>query len=120
MLRIIDNQPPLFHAFPISRDLKLLTLSDIYKYNLGVYMYANMGRFESNFYLNSHATRSGDHFAPAFQCLTLTQNQSIKFQAPANWNNIPSLIKNSPHIHSFRRKYKKFLLSQYDLDLAQT
>ena len=38
-LGIIDNQAPFTHSNPIFHDLKVLKFSDIYRYNLGIYMY---------------------------------------------------------------------------------
>ena len=112
-LRIIDNQAPFAHSNPIFHDLKMLKFSDIYRYNLGIYMYKNITKFASYFRENQNSTRSGDYYAPTFQRLTLTQNQSIKYQVPQNWNNIPSLVKNSPSISSFKRNYRTYILSFY-------
>ena len=112
-LRIIDNQAPFAHSNPIFHDLKVLKFSDIYRYNLGIYMYKNISKFASYFRENQNSTRSGDYYAPTFQRLTLTQNQSIKYQVPQNWNTIPSVVKNSPSINSFKRNYKTYLLSFY-------
>ena len=76
-------------------------------------MYKNIEKFSSNILQNPYFTRSGIYYAPTFQNLTLTQNQSLKFQGPSNWNNIPENLKNSTSVNSFKRKYKNLLLSCY-------
>ena len=78
-------------------------------------MYKNIEKFSSNIYQNPYHTRSGTYYAPTYQRLTLTQNQSIKVQAPSNWCNIPDTVKNSPSLHSFKKKYKKHLISGYSV-----
>ena len=112
-VRIIANQPPLSHTNPLFSELKLLKLSDIYKYNIAIYMYKNIDKFASLLQPNIHSTRSGIHYSPQIHRLTLTQNQSLTFQAPKIWNLIPQDIRNSPSIFSFKRKLKNHLISLY-------
>ena len=112
-VRIVANQPPLSHTAPIFYELKLLNLSDIYKFNIALYMYKNIDKFASCLQPNIHSTRSGIHYSSQRQWLTLTQNQSIKYQAPKIWNRIPIDIRNSSSIFSFKRKLKNYLISLY-------
>ena len=112
-VRIVANKPPLSHTDPIFFNLKLLKLFDFYKYNLGVYMWRNIGKFEQNFHINIHNTRSGDHYEPGYQRLLLTQNNSIYYQAPLNWCEIPDPIIFSRSLQIFKRSYKKSILDSY-------
>ena len=112
-VRIVANQPPLSHSDPIFSNLKLLKVSDLYLYNLGIFMRKNLAYFSQNYVINLHNTRSGDRYVPSRQRLSLTLDQSIRYQAPHHWSNIPVWIKNSPSLKSFKRNYKKFLISQY-------
>ena len=66
-----------------------MKFKDIYNYHLGVHMYKNIGNFESSFRVNPYQTRSGDYYAPGLHRLTLTQNQSIQYQGPIVWEEIP-------------------------------
>ena len=109
-MRIVAGQPLLSHTDPIFEDLKLMKFKDIYKYNLGVYMYKNIDKFAANFTINPYSTRSGDHYDPDFHRLSLTFNQSIMVQAPTLWNSIPLDLRNLPSIKSFKKNYRKFLL----------
>ena len=112
-VRIVAGLPPLSHSNPIFYNLKLMKFIDIYNYNLGVYMFKNIGNFESNFRVNPYLTRSGDHYAPNFQRLSLTQNQSIKFQAPKLWYQIPLEIRQCRSLTSFKKRYRSFLINKY-------
>ena len=113
-IRIIANEHPQAHSDPLFLQLKLLKFRDIYKFNLGTYMYNNIEKFSSNLQSNEYSTRSGNnYYLPTFQRLSLTLNQSILYQAPSNWNNIPQFVKNTPSINSFKKHYKDFLLSEY-------
>ena len=100
-------------SFPI--ELKVLKAHDFYKYNVGIYMWKNLERFAQNFRINPMNTRSGDYYAPSFQRIHLTQNQSIMYQAPLIWENIPLSIRNSVSLASFKRKYKISLISLYNI-----
>ena len=114
-VRIVASQPPLSHTDPIFSRLKLLKLTDHYKYNLGIYMWKNIDRFAPYLRININNTRSGDYYAPNRQRLTLNQRQSIKSQAPMIWEDIPLNVRNSTSIVSFKNKYKNSLLSCYDI-----
>ena len=116
-IRIIANQPPLSHTEPLFSELKLLKVSDIYKYSLAVYMFRNIDLFATQLRPNIYSTRSGVSYDPQGGDLTLTRNQSIKYQAPLLWNLIPLDIKNSQTVHSFKRKFKKQLISNYNIQV---
>ena len=107
------NQPYRSHTNPIFLFLNLLKVADIYKYQLGIYMWKNEVNFEQNFRKNLHNTRSGDHYVPSRQRLTRAFNQSIMYQAPHNWQNIPATIINSPSLSSFKRNFKSHLIPLY-------
>ena len=76
-------------------------------------MWKNIADFEPYFRVNVNNTRSGDYYAPGRQRLTLNQRQSIIHQALVNWDSIPMLVKNSPSLISFKKKYKNDLLSSH-------
>ena len=76
-------------------------------------MYKNIENFASLLQPNIYSTRSGIHYSPQFHRLTLTQNQSLNYQAPKIWYQIPQDIRNSPTIFSFKRKLKNHLISLY-------
>ena len=115
-IRIIANVNPRTHSEPIFHDLDILKVCDVYKFNLGSYMFKNAGNYFSSISNHNYMTRSGTEFyVPAFQRLTLTLNQSLAYQLPNNWNQIPGEIKEAANLKQFKKKYKKFLLDRYQL-----
>ena len=115
-VRIVANQSPLSHTNQIFSNLKLLKLSDLYNYNLGIYMWKNIMNFSPYYRINSNNTRSGDYYDHHLSNhnLTLTRNQSIFYQAPLNWEKIPLSVKESFTLHSIKKKYKIDLLASYN------
>ena len=76
-------------------------------------MRKNESNFSEYFRINLNNTRSGDHYVPPRNRLTLSFNQSINRQVPNNWLNIPTCIRNSPSLITFKRNYKKHIISSY-------
>ena len=113
-IRIISHQLPSSHTNNLFYNLKVLKFTDIYKYNLGVYMYKNINSFLPNLRINHNATRSGNYYQPIFQRLTITKNQSLKYQAPINWEKIPMNIRDHRSINSFKKHFKQHLISAYE------
>ena len=114
-IRIISHSNYFAHTEPIFYNLKLLKFKDIYKLNLCTYLYKNMESFQFSSENHDHETRSSTsrNFIPEFQRLSLTQNQSIKYQAPTFWNALPDVIKNATSVSSFKLMFKNFAISNY-------
>ena len=96
-----EHTTPLFHRF------ELLKFSDIYKYYAALYMYSNRNNVE---FITNHSlnTRNRNMPIPAFCRLSLSQN-SIRFQGPKIWNDLPSVIRNSKSIRLFKKNLKPIL-----------
>ena len=89
----------------------ILKIHDIYKLNIGLYMYHhNSSAHYSR--LHDYETRGHGDLLPMSARITLTQN-SISVVGPNIWNSIPEDIQNSPSYNCFKFRYKKFLLSFY-------
>ena len=112
-IRAVAGASYLAHTNPLFFSLKILKFNDLYKYNLGVYMYRNLERFSIYLSNNVYNTRTNAIYNPPFQRLNLCQRQSIEYQAPNNWNEIPESIRNSSNLMSFKINYKSHLVSKY-------
>ena len=110
-VRIINNAPFLANTDPLFHSNGILKIEDIYKLNIGLYMYDHdiPALFIRS---HDHHTRGSSDLRPGNARLTLTLN-SMSVVGPNIWNDIPDDIKNSPSRNSFKLKYKKFLLSFY-------
>ena len=111
VIRIINNAPFLEHTDPLFFSNGILKIQDIYKLNIGLYMYDHDTPTQ---FIRSHEypTRQRDNLLPAHARLTLTLN-SLSVVGPNFWTSIPADIRNSPSRNSFKFEYKKFLLSFY-------
>ena len=115
-IRIINNAPFLAHTDELFFSNGILKVHDIYKLNVGLYMYDLESPSQ---FIRSHeySTRNNSELRPGYARLTLTQN-SMSVVGPNIWNTIPDDIKNSPSRNSFKFNYKTFLLSNYNNNLT--
>ena len=107
-VRIIAIEPPYAHSDPIFNTFKLLKFADMYKYNLGIYMYKNIDNLSSNLFQCPYSTRSGTYYVQSRR--TLTSNQSINVEALCNWNITPETLKNSPSVIPFKKTIRVFIM----------
>ena len=113
-IRIITKSPYLAHTDPLFFSNKVLKIHDIYKLQVGLYMYDN---WESELYDRSHHydTRNRDSLLPGPARLTVTQN-SLSVIGPNVWNTIPESIRRFPTKNLFKQRFKEHLLSNYLLN----
>ena len=109
VIRIISNAPPYSHTSNFFHTLKILKFNDIYKYQLGLYMYKSFDKFKCTHPVN---TRNRNLAVPAFQRLTQTQ-RSVSFRGPHIWNELPAYIRAIDSLPSFKRELKNYLISLY-------
>ena len=111
-VRLICNESFLAHTDPLFFRTGILKLHDIYRLNVGLYMFEarHSGIFDRN---HHYATRSYEDLVPFNHRLTATGN-SLKVIGPRFWRDIPQEIRNVPTLSIFKNRYKKHLLSTYD------
>ena len=126
---------PLPSADPLFKKLRILKLDDIFKLNIANFVFSTLD-FESpqifhewfifNHEIHEHRTRLNaeitreNYFAVGTIERTLTlrtkgsQNsygeKRIQASGPIIWNNIPTVIQKSTSTHSFKAKFKRYLL----------
>ena len=110
-IRIINNAPFLAHTDPLFLSSGILKIYDLYKLNVGAYMFDH---WQSGGFNRTHQynTRNRDDLLPNRPRLTVARN-SLSVAGPNIWNTIPSDIQNSLSKGSFKFRYKQYLLSQY-------
>ena len=111
-VRIISRANSQAHSNPLFACLGVLKFNDLYKIQLGIYTFKNFENFTLSSSTHNYYMRNSS-FNPVFQRLTLTQRQSVAYQAPSNWNSIPLEIRNAPTLKTFKNRYKKYLVSLY-------
>ena len=113
VVRIMTNSDYCEHTFPLFKDLKILKLSDISNLSIAVYMYKKINS-NANLIQPHHGYPTSNQYSlrvPSHR-LTLFQH-SLMYKGPKLWNDIPAVIKEIPSLHSFKEKFKKYLLLSY-------
>ena len=112
IIRIITSSEFLSPTAPLFYSTKILHVKDVYRYNLGIFMFKKHLSGDIPLPMHSYNTRNINSAIPNFQRLSQCQ-RSIDYNGPKYWNNIPQNIQNSPNIRIFKLKYKEYLLSAY-------
>ena len=119
VIRIMSRSAFDAHTDPLFKNLKILNLESIYKFQVGKFMYQyRSGLLPDSFnnmflvthQVHSYGTRSSKFFHLPL-CRTNVRMFSISFQGPKFFNSLSSEIRNATSTASFCRKLKAFLLS---------
>ena len=110
-IRIVNNAQYYSHTLPLFKSSFVLKLSDVYRFNVAVYMFKNRSDDQ---YARQHLynTRGRSELLPSYQRLTVSQ-QSLSFSGPNIWNSIPQEVREQPNIKLFKKYLKNYLLSNY-------
>ena len=114
IIRIVTNSGYFDHTQPLFKSMNILKLFDINKLQTAVYMHKLVSTTNPLHLLPQHnyPTRTCEHLRVPQHNLTVFQH-SLAYSGPKLWNVIPDSIKTLPTLPSFKRQYKKHLLSQY-------
>lgn len=119
VIRIISRSAFDAHSDPIYKNLGILKFENIFKLQIGRFMYLYKAgqlpeSFDNMFLLNrqvhSYDTRNSKSFYLP-HCRTNIRKFSIRFQGPKFFNSLSCEIQDAPSIALFTVKLKKFLLS---------
>ena len=112
VVRIINGANFLDHTNQLFIRSNILKLSDIYKFNIAIYMFKLKLRNQMDFPDHYYNTRQRNRAVSSFERLNQTQ-RSIDYIGPKIWNDIPLNIASCNSIHVFKRKYKSYLINCY-------
>ena len=111
-IRIINKSTFLAHTDPLFHSNKILKVQDLYKLNVGLYMYDNLepGRYSVT---HDYDTRNRNSLVPSRARITASDS-SLSVAGPIIWNSVPLSIQQSPTKNIFKNSFKAHLLSNYD------
>ena len=111
MIRLMAGADYLANTNILFFQLKILKLTDIYKYFLCIHIFKE--RLKGN-YCTMHdlSTRNRDLAQPVYQRLSQCQH-SISFMGPTIWNTLPQDIRSIDNLKTFKSNLKDYLLNQY-------
>ena len=121
LIRLCTNSHWLAHTPPLFKNLKTLTIYDIHKLTLGLFMYNFTAKnlpvnftkyFVQIMHIHTYPTRISNDLRPAHFNYDLARN-TVKRQGPILWNSLSSDLCKSNSVHIFKRKFKLYLLSYY-------
>ena len=119
-IRIISHSTYLAHTSPIFKELLILKFDDLYLYYLIIFMFRTVklklnSLFEEIIFSNNsshvYPTRNSNIRLPLYS-KSLCQN-SVFYQGPFFWNELPENLKNIKSIHKFKRLVKESFICKY-------
>lgn len=121
-MRTISNSHFRSHSAPIFKNLKVLNVYDMYKVDLGVFMYKHFnGQLPQIFneYFNKFTdihdrdTRNNNDYQ-FMKNKTAMASRGVRSSGPCLWNTLSPNIKMSINIKQFKKQFKNELLNTYD------
>lgn len=119
VVRIIAGTHYLAHTASLFKDYSLLTITDLYKLQLAIFMYRyHKGTlpkifdhyFSLNASLHDHNTRIKFNLHPTL-CRTNVRRFTVRLAGPKIWNAIDIGLRNIGSLNAFKNEYKRYLIS---------
>ena len=113
-VRIICNSHYLSHSGPLFQALKILTIYDLYKINLGVFMYkhitSELPKIFTNYFtkkcqIQNRSTRNTNEYYVK-KLKTSFAAKGVRSMGPLYWNELPTTIQCCKNINMFKNKLK--------------
>ena len=113
-IRIVSKSSFLAHTKPIFQRLKTFNVFELNDFNIAVFMFlchkgaipaSLLNTFHINSEFHTYNTRQSSNFHIPLIRTKVSQN-SIFYKGPIIWNGLPSHVKLSPSLNTFKRRYK--------------
>ena len=120
-IRICTGSNPRDHTAPLFAKLRTLTILDINKLQIGIFMYKSCNNllpdtfssyFSSVRNIHHYHTRSLNNLYVPFTRTSFSMN-SLRFYGPRLWNGLDPPIKSQSTVSRFKSHFKTHLLAQY-------
>ena len=117
--RIITFSAFQAHSKPLFRQLGLLSVYDIFRFQLAMFMYRCINNilpfnksfnFVANDALYQHETRNRSNLHVVY-CRTKCRWLTVQIQGPKIWNSLPRYLRDIPSFIPFKIQIKKYILS---------
>ena len=121
-IRICNHLEYRSHTKPAFLKLNTLTIADLVKFKSMVLMYKIYNNLMPSNILSyfcmvhmshDHDTRQAGHFKNMY-CRTTLKSMCLSIRGPVLWNKLHSDLKNSTTVNMFKKRYKTFLVSEYE------
>ena len=121
-IRTVANSHYRSHTAPLFAKYNSLTINDIYKLELGVFMYKYVNNELPNIFngfftlrcnIHDYQTRNANNFNLTRNSKSFTDH-AIRTAGPILWNSLINNIKSANSVKHFRKVYKSILISTYE------
>ena len=122
-VRIINKVGYYEHTAPLFKDMKLLTVKQIYDLNCAKFTFCSLNRLKFTEFSNrlvtnnschNYQTRSGNNLKKPSERLHKFKNSFLN-NGIEMWNSLPDDIKNVKTLQSFKKKTKEYILGKCTL-----
>ena len=119
-IRIVTKSDNLAHTEPLYKMLRILKISDLFKFHVLVYMlktvkcnYDNLlALLQFQAQIHNHNTRNASLFRlPNFK--KSTSRFSLQYRGPELWNNLPCSLRKMTNINKFKSQIKDICFAEY-------
>ena len=119
-MRIICNALHKDHTAELFKNLKVLTVFEIYQYQLGIFMFkwntSKLPAHLTNIFISVHdihnyCTRNHSHLYHPHTTSTAA-SYTLRFQGPKFWNSLGQNLTNCSSSLSFKKRLKLYLLNK--------
>ena len=120
-VRIITQSHYLAHTDPLFSHLKMLNIDDLYKHQLGIYMYkSTKGLLPDSMSsivipihnVHDHNLRNKNVYYIQ-HVITSGRKCTIHYTGPIFWNTLPQQLRGAVSENQYKRKLKECILSRY-------
>ena len=119
-IRIITHSSYLAHTDPLFKKMKLLKVTDLYKFHISKYVFSQVNHpvleQNPNHFLNlqvcdnGHGTRNAIYSLKLVGCKTAVREKSINILGPKIWNSLPIPVRIVPSLSEFKKTLTALLL----------
>ena len=114
IIRTITDAAYLDHTSPLFKNLEILKVRDIYRFQLLVHTYKDISNKPMH-YNHDINTRNQNTIRSDFHRLTLTQH-AVSYMGPSEWIKLPLELRSVDSLDLFKKRLKKYLIKDYDTD----
>ena len=120
-IRIVNNAEYLAHTNDLFRRSGILKVTDLFNYNVGIFMYKFSSNNLPDIFLEMFIRNNSVHNYPTRQrdayhlprTRTIFAKKTIMYTGPKYWNDLPSEVTSSLTLSSFKYKLKQLILNSY-------
>ena len=119
--RLLSGKKKYEHITPALKELRLLPVSDVFRYRDAVQMFKCMNNqaptylkimFDKRSQIHDYNTRNSNDIN-LVKCRTTLAQNSFYYRGAVVWNSLPPEIRNLSNLNTFKRNLRNYFLSSW-------